>query len=81
MGDLNRAGWEVEFKVARSVARVYALEKANVPVRDGNNIRGERVDLFLIGRSEIIAYSGEAERRERGEDELWPGQEESVNVR
>ena len=48
VGDLNRAGWEVELKVTRSVAGVYTLGKANARVGGDNNIRGERVDLFLF---------------------------------
>lgn len=66
VGDLNRAGWEVELKVARSMAGVYALGKVNMPLRCDNNICGEHIDLFLIGGSEIIVYSGEAEEREEG---------------
>lgn len=49
MGDLNGARWKVEFKVAGSVAGEVRVRKGDVLVKGGENIRGERVDLLLIG--------------------------------
>ena len=49
MGDLDRARWEVELEVAGSVAGRCALGLVNVVVKGYGDIRGERVDLLLIG--------------------------------